>query len=136
MLVELCEDYWYILRLEASLFCLLPQRMFGKQEPNLVSPITQSFNLKMIVISIVGYLISNQDYRFQENHLQSLTHHIHNSFLIFMRVILQRFTPEMYESNYWARSLQQIVSLKSKWLPAVGGSSGGSDVLEISAAIE
>lgn len=29
-LVELCEDYWYILKNESFIFCTLPQRMFGK----------------------------------------------------------------------------------------------------------
>jgi hypothetical protein len=63
-LVELCEDYWYILRIESTLFCHLPSRMFGKTDPQLVEPITKSFNLKMVVISIIGFLISNQDYTF------------------------------------------------------------------------
>jgi len=63
-LVELCEDYWYILRIESALFCHLPTKMFGKSDPSLVDPITKSFNLKMMVISIIGFLISNQDYTF------------------------------------------------------------------------
>lgn len=58
-LVELCEDYWYLLRIESFLFCSLPQRMFGKHDPALVEPLTRSFNLQMIVISVLGYLISN-----------------------------------------------------------------------------
>ena len=58
-LVELCEDYWYILRIESALFCHLPSRMFEKSDPSLVEPITKSFNLKMMVISIIGFLISN-----------------------------------------------------------------------------
>jgi hypothetical protein len=49
--------------------------MFPKTD--LVDPITKSFSLKMIVISVLGYLISNQDYTYQEAHLTYLAHHIH-----------------------------------------------------------
>lgn len=44
-----------------------------------------------------------------------------------MKIILQRFSAEMFQQNYWARSLQQIVNLKSKRQSYVG-SSGGSDI--------
>jgi hypothetical protein len=60
--VELCEEYWYILRIESSLFCTLPLSMFGKTESAVVEPLTRSFILKMMVISILGFLVSNQDY--------------------------------------------------------------------------
>lgn len=62
-LVELCEDYWYILRLESALFCLMPQITFPAM---LAQQVTASFTLKMIVISLVGFLVSNQEYRFQD----------------------------------------------------------------------
>lgn len=81
----------------------------------------------MVVISVLGYLISNQDYAFQEAHLAYLAYNVHNAFLIFMKCILTRFTPEMFQGNYWARQLQQLVNLKTKRKIA---SSGGSDVLE------
>jgi hypothetical protein len=74
-LVELCEDYWDIIRIESFLFCTLPSRMFNKQD--VLEPISKSFNLKMIVISVLGYLISNHDYSFQEAHLTYLTYQIH-----------------------------------------------------------
>jgi hypothetical protein len=70
--------------------------MFGKQDPSLVEPITKSFILQMVVISVLGYLISNQDYAFQEAHLAYLAYNVHNAFLIFMKCILTRFTPEMF----------------------------------------
>lgn len=78
----------------------------------------------MIVISVLGYLISNQDYSFQEAHLAYLAYHVHNGFLIFMKCILQKFTAEMFNGNYWARSLQELVNLKTKRksCPATGGS--------------
>jgi len=44
-LVDLCEDYWYILRIESSLFSKLPQKIFGKQDPLFVETLTRSFNL-------------------------------------------------------------------------------------------
>jgi hypothetical protein len=58
-LVELCEDYWYILRIESGLFSKLPQKIFGNQDPLFVETLTKSFNLQMIVISICGFLVSN-----------------------------------------------------------------------------
>ena len=41
--VELCEEYWYILRIESSLFCTLPMSMFGKTESAVVEPLTWAF---------------------------------------------------------------------------------------------
>lgn len=82
--------------------------------------------MQMLVISIVGFLISNQDFTLQDAHLQYLVYYIHLSFLTFMKVILQRFTPEMLQNNYWARSLKEIVALKSK-KPTTLASSGGQD---------
>ena len=63
-LVEQCEDYWYILRVESFMFCTFPSKMFGKIDPNLVEQINRSFILQLIVVSILGYLISNQDFSF------------------------------------------------------------------------
>ena len=63
-IVELCEDYWYIVRMEAALFCRLPEQMFGTKDPDLVMPVTRSFVLNMVLVSVLGFLISNQDFTF------------------------------------------------------------------------
>lgn len=52
-----------------------------------------------------------------------LSYHVHNGFLIFMRQIQQKLSNEMFSENYWSRSLQEIVKLKSK---RKNCSSGGS----------
>ena len=111
-IVEMCEDYWYIVRMEASLFCRLPEQMFGSKDPDLVMPVTRSFVLTMILVSVLGFLISNQDFTFQLSHLQPLSELAHNSFLIFMRIILSNFSQDMFQTNFWARSMQQIVHRK------------------------
>jgi hypothetical protein len=36
--------------------------MYAKQDPSFVEALTKSFNMQMLVISIVGFLISNQDF--------------------------------------------------------------------------
>lgn len=38
--------------------------MFGSQDPVLANAITKSFNLIMIVVSVLGYLVSNHDFSF------------------------------------------------------------------------
>lgn len=61
-IIELCEDFWYIVRVESMLFCHLPQQMFSQDNPEFVDPITKSFILTMITVSVLGFLISNQDF--------------------------------------------------------------------------
>ena len=111
-IIELCEDFWYLVRVESVLFCHLPEQMFSHDKPEFVEPIKRSFILTMITVSVLGFMISNQDFSFQKSHMQPLTVNIHNSFLVFMKIILQKFTPEMLNYNFWARSLNQIVVSK------------------------
>lgn len=68
-LIELCEDYWYILRAEVLLFSKIPQMMFtqAKDRP-LIEPLTKSFCLQVITVSLLGYLVSNQDFSYVEAH--------------------------------------------------------------------
>lgn len=55
--IELCEDFWYIVRVEALLFCHLPEQMFSEENPDFVEPITKSFIYMMISVSIIGFLV-------------------------------------------------------------------------------
>ena len=68
-LIGLCEEYWTILRQEAQLFCQIPQRMF-KDKPQLISEIRKMFVLKLLVVSQVGFLTSNEEFQFNDGFLR------------------------------------------------------------------
>jgi hypothetical protein len=38
---------------------------------------------------------------------------VHESFLLFMQIVLSRFSEDIFTLNYWARSLKQIVETKN-----------------------
>jgi hypothetical protein len=90
-----------------------------------MEPIHRSFILKLILISTLGCLVANQDFTYQHSHLKQLLEKVHGSFLVFMQVILSKFSEEMFSGNFWARSMQQIVRMKQGRQPGVS-SSGGS----------
>ena len=60
-IVELCEDYWHLLRVESSLFTHFPKKMFARKSDQnaLLNQISRSFILQMISISIFGMLVSH-----------------------------------------------------------------------------
>ena len=108
-LIGLCEEYWSILRSESFLFCQLPQRMF-KDNPRLVQEIKRTFVLKLVVVSEIGFLISNEDFSFADSHLKDAMLLICKGFLTFMRVILSKLTTRMLQTFFWARKLEEIVT--------------------------
>ena len=85
------------------MFSKIPQMMFtqAKDKP-LIEPLTKSFCLQMITVSLLGYLVSNQDFSYVESHFQYLAHYVHRAFVSFLRCLLRKFTQEMFETNYWA----------------------------------
>ena len=110
-LIGLCEEYWTILRQEAYLFCKIPQRMF-KDKPRLVSEIRKAFILKLLVVSQVGFLTSNEEFQFNESLLRDQVVSVCDSFLCFMRVLISKLTPMMLNNFFWARKLIEIVKQK------------------------
>lgn len=93
--------------MEIEVFSSVPSKMFD--EAWLVKQLKRSFILQMITVSIVGILISNEDFTFQKSYLRNLTQFVHKSYLIFMRILLTKFTQEMLAVNYWARSLEELI---------------------------
>jgi hypothetical protein len=61
--VELCEDYWALLRSDAKLFSQMPEKLFA-EEPKLSQAVTRFFCLKLMVVTVIGLLVSNHDYKF------------------------------------------------------------------------
>ena len=88
---------------------------------------TRSFVIQMVLISVVGFLVSNQEFDFKASHLEPLAEAVHGSFLLFMRLILGKLSPEAFKSNFWARSLQQIVGSKAPRNSTVDSSGGSMD---------
>ena len=88
--------------------------MFGSKKNNnsLYKEIKRSFVLQMITVSLLGLLISRQDYRFKESVLQVMIHHGHKAFLNFMELVIGKI-PNSVSSNYWACAMQALVASKS-----------------------
>ena len=112
-LIGLCEEYWTILRSESFLFCHLPQRMF-KDNPRLVQELKRMFILILICVSEIGFLCSNEEFIFNETYLKEQLQCCNSGFLILMRVLLYKLTPEMLQTYFWARKLKEIIDQKIK----------------------
>lgn len=83
-----------------------------KDKPRLVAEIKKAFILKLLVISQVGFLISNEEFQFNDTILKEQIDCICDSFLCFMRVLIGKLTPAMLNNFFWARKLIEIVSQK------------------------
>lgn len=80
-----------------------------KDKPRLVSEIRKSFILKLLVVSQVGFLTSNEEFQFNDSLLREQLTSVCQSFLCFMRVLLGKLTPTMLQNFFWARKLHEIV---------------------------
>jgi hypothetical protein len=107
--VDICEDYWLILRVETDMFCNLPPKMF-KDNLKLIAQLKKAFIIKMMVMSLLGFLFSHEEFTFKDSHLRHMIQLVHVNFIVFMQVILNKMSNTMLAANFWARSLQQIVS--------------------------
>ena len=110
--VELCEDYWFLLRVDSDLFCKQTARLFEKED---VRAVQKSFTLQMIAVSVTGFLISNQDYRFQHKFLSSLLRQVHESWVACMACFVSRAaaaaaSSEQVGSGVWVKACQQLTS--------------------------
>lgn len=85
-----------------------------KENPRLVHEIKRAFVLKLIVVSKIGFLISNDDFTFADSFLKEAMSYVCKSFLTFMRVILSKLTTTMLSNFFWARKLEEIVTQKMK----------------------
>lgn len=83
-----------------------------KDKPRLVAEIRKAFILKLLVISQVGFLISNEEFQFNDTLLKEQIDCICDSFLCFMRVLIGKLTPAMLNNFFWARKLIEIVNQK------------------------
>jgi hypothetical protein len=94
-IVELCEDYWHLLRIESFLFNVFPKTMFGSSRTgnHLYFEIKRSFIMQMVCVSVLGVLVSNQDFRFKEPHLEAMSLCSHKSFINFMQLICAKLGP-------------------------------------------
>lgn len=131
-IIEICEDYWALMRSEQGLFSALPMQLLSDSNSHQVEPLNWSFALQLVSVSVIGSLISAQDFAWQRSHLIPLSVAIHASFLTFMQLILSKLSDEVFQINYWARSMQQVLTSKTRQQPLHlyrrqdVGSSGGS----------
>ena len=85
-----------------------------KESPRLVHEIKRAFVLKLVVVSEIGFLISNDDFMFADSFLKEAMANVCKSFLTFMRIILSKLTTAMLANFFWARKLEEIVTQKMK----------------------
>lgn len=64
-----------------------------KEKTRLVSEIKKAFILKLLVVSQVGFLTSNEEFQFNDNLLKDQIESVCQSFLCFMRVLISKLTP-------------------------------------------
>lgn len=69
--VDICEDYWLILRAETDMFSNLPGKMF-KDNVKLISQLKRAFIAKMMVMSLLGFLFSHEEFTFKDSHLRQM----------------------------------------------------------------
>lgn len=109
-LIDLCEDFWAVLRSEVKFLTQVPQMVYD--DDSCQGQLTKCFCLQMIVVSLLGFMVSNQDFsRLQD--FTYLTHYAHRSFLVFMQTLQCKFTPEILETSVWARNFELIVGQKT-----------------------
>jgi len=85
-----------------------------KENPRLAYEIKRTFALKLIVVSQIGFLISNDDFTFADSFLKESMSAVSKGFLTFMRIILSKLTTAMLANLFWARKLEEIVTQKMK----------------------
>jgi len=66
-----------------------------KDNPRLAHEIKRTFVLKLVVVSQIGFLISNDDFTFADSFLKDSMSFICKGFLTFMRVVLSKLTTAM-----------------------------------------
>lgn len=93
-MVDICEDYWLLLRVESEMFCHLPEKMF-KDNQKLILQIKRSFIVKMVVMSMLGFLMSQEEFKFKDSHFQYMMMLVHINYIVFMQVILNKMSPGM-----------------------------------------
>lgn len=59
----------------------------------------------MMVMSMLGFLFSHEEFTFKETHLKPMVTLVHVNFLVFMQVLLNKMSHNMLAANFWARSL-------------------------------
>jgi len=92
-----------------------------KDKPRLIVEIKKAFVLKLLVVSSVGFLTSNEEFHFNDTYLRDQMVSTSKSFLAFMRVLLSKITPAMLANFFWARKLREIVQQKLQFIIAEAG---------------
>mgnify|MGYP007058510571 CR=1 FL=1 len=89
--------------------------------------------LKLLVVSQVGFLTSNEEFQFNDSLLRDQMTSVCQSFLCFMRVLLGKLTPAMLQNFFWARKLKEIVEQKLKFLNTLEQAAG---IRQMATAVE
>jgi len=106
--LEICEDYWEMIRQEAVLFQV--HRIF-KDEPT-KKGIRKSLILQLLTVSLLGYLESQEEHSRFLTHLRNLVNYTHQNFLCITQLLIDRFPPETMKHNIWANALRTIIQKK------------------------
>eukprot|EP00347_Sterkiella_histriomuscorum_P008362 403345391 len=107
-IIELCEDWWELLRQEASLFEVYKIFKDEQTQKNL----RKSLIIQMIVVSLLGYLLSQEEHQNFIAYFRNLSLYMHQNFLILVQYIMDRFPQEMIPANVWAEQLNKVIKTK------------------------
>lgn len=70
--------------------------------------------MQMVVVSLTGYLISQEEQSIFIGQLRNLAFYVHRSYLLLIQCVMERFPqdPESLASNVWAHALTKLIGTK------------------------
>lgn len=83
-IVDLCEEFWVLIRTEARFLTQSPKILFDETDQSLIESINVSHCYQLIVVSLLGYVVSQNDYTFLKSHFCFLTYIAHKSFVLYL----------------------------------------------------
>lgn len=68
----------------------------------------------MVVVSLTGFLISQEEYHIFVGQMRNLAFYVHRSYLLLIQCVMERFPqdPEQLQKNVWAHSLSKLIATK------------------------
>eukprot|EP00347_Sterkiella_histriomuscorum_P019229 403342446 len=111
MIVDYCEEWWELLRKEQhTLFEI--NKLYKDQK--LQKELKQALIYQLLTISLLGFVISQQEQVCMITQLRNLIHNTHLAFLIIMQYIMDRFPDAIKNENVWSAQISQVLEYRLK----------------------
>ena len=78
----------------------------------------KSFVYQLILFTLSGYLISCNQFKFNEE-LSQISKLSHWNFLVLCHILVEKFPPQAIERNVWANKLVQLLQKYSNFSEAI-----------------